>query len=154
MKKAKILEAFRFINGVKLNVVEDKETRSAIISNHLKMYKIVENHETEVRKVYDKFFDGKTEEMQSLYNLRNEFNAESTDERKREIVDEILRDYSDLIKIENEFNETYNKMLDEDVEISVVKLNQEAFIGACVDSGIDFSMSEIIKLDELFKEDE
>lgn len=154
MKKAKILEAFRFINGVKLNVVEDKETRGAIISNHLKMYKIVENHETEVRKVYDKFFDGKTEEIQSLYNLRNEFNAESTDERKREIVDEILRDYSDIIKIENEFNETYNKMLDEDVEISVVKLNQEVFIGACVDSGIDFSMSEIIKLDELFKEDE
>lgn len=154
MKKAKILEAFRFINGIKLNVVEDKETRSAIISNHLKMYKIVENHEAEVRKVYEKFFEGKTEEVQKLYNLRNEFNSDATDDRKKEIVEEIMKDYSDIIKLEGEFNETYNNMLDEDIDLSVVKLNQEPFISACVDSGIDFSMAEIIKLDDLFKDDE
>ena len=154
MKKAKIIEAFRFINGIKLNVVSDKETRSAIISNHLKMYKIVEQHEAEVKKVYEKFFDGKTEEIQVLYNLRNEFNSDATDERKKEIVESIMKDHADLLAVEKEFNETYSNMLNEEVEVNITKLNQESFINACADSNLDFSMTEIIALDELFKEEE
>ena len=53
MKRGTIIEAFKLINGIKMNVVSDKATRSAVISNHLMMYKIAQENDEEVKKIYD-----------------------------------------------------------------------------------------------------
>lgn len=153
MKRGIIIEAFRFVNGIKMNVVYDKETRSAIISNHLKMYRIVEQHEDEVKKLYDKLFEGKTEDVQALHVLRGEYNSGVSVERQGEIVEEISNNYSELIKLEHEFNDAFNKLNEEDIDIDIIKMNKESFINACADSGIEFSMIEMMKIGEIFIED-
>lgn len=154
MKKSIIVEAFRFVNGIKMNVVYDKETRAAIISNHLKMYKVVEQHEDEVKKLYEKLFDGKFEEVQSLHALRGEYNSNVSQERRGEIVEDISRNYSEIIKLENEFNEAFNGMMEEDIDICIIKMNKESFINACADSGIEFSMTEMMKIAEIFTDED
>lgn len=154
MKRSTVLEAFRFVNGIKMNVVSDKETRSALISNHLKMYKIVEKHEEEVKKIYEKLFEGKEEEMQRLYSLRAEYNNGASVERQGEIVEDISKNYTELIKLENEFNETFAKLADEEIDVVLVKMDEVEFVSAVVDSQIEFTMSEMAKLSELFKTSE
>lgn len=150
MKRRIVLDAFRFINGIKMNVVSDKETRAAIISNHLKMYKIAEEHETELRKMYDKLFEGKEEDMQKLHALRGEFHTAGTEERRGEIVKEISENYSEHIALENEFNEFFENRLNEELDIELVKFDKEVFINACADSGMEFTMIDIAKVEELF----
>lgn len=153
MKRKTILEAFRFINGIKMNVVSDKKTRSAIISNHLKMYKVVEKHDEEVKKVYEKLFEGKEDDVQKLYSLRTEYNNGATVERQGEIIEDISKNYSEIIKLENEFNEAFSKISEEEIDVQIVKMDQVEFISACVDSGIEFSMNEMARLSELFEEE-
>lgn len=150
MKRRTVLDAFRFINGIKMNVVSDKETRAAIISNHLKMYKVAEEHEVELKKMYDKLFEDKEEDMQKLHALRGEFHTTESEERRGEIVKEISENYSEHISLENEFNEFFEKRLNEELDVELVKFDKEAFINACADSGIEFTMIDIAKVEELF----
>ena len=155
MKRGKIIEAFRLINGIKMNVVTDKETRSAIISNHLQMYKMAENHENEVKEAYKKLFEGKEEEAQKVNELRQEFNTVgTTDERKIEIVKELTETYRPIIELEVEFNKVVEDMLNQDVDLNIVKLDKEAFVNACADSGIEFTMIEILRIEDIFKKEE
>lgn len=154
MKRSTVLEAFRFVNGIKMNVVSDKETRFALISNHLKMYKIVEKHDEEVKKIYEKLFEGKEDEMQRLYSLRAEYNNGASVERQSEIFEDISKNYTELIKLENEFNETFAKLADEEIDVVLVKMDEVEFVSAVVDSQIEFTMSEMAKLSELFKTSE
>ena len=155
MKRGKIIEAFRLINGIKMNVVTDKETRSAIIGNHLQMYKMAENHDNEVKEAYKKLFEGKEEDAQKVNELRQEFNTVgTTDERKIEIVKELTETYRPIIELEVEFNKVVEDMLNQDVDLNIVKLDKEAFVNACADSGIEFTMVNILRIEEIFKSEE
>ena len=156
MKRSTIIEAFKLINGIKMNVVSDKETRSAIISNHLQMYKVAQAHDEEVKKVYEKLFEGKNEDLQKVAELRQEFNTEgTTNERKLAIVKELNDNYRPIFELEAEFNKTFAERNEEDVDIKVVKFDREAFVNACADSGVEFTMVDIIRLEDIFKcEDE
>lgn len=156
MKRSTIIEAFKLINGIKMNVVTDKETRSAIISNHLMMYKVAQENDEEVKKVYEKLFEGKNEDLQKVAELRQEFNTEgTTNERKLAIVKELNDNYRPIFELEAEFNKTFAERNEEDVDIKVVKFDREAFVNACADSGVEFTMVDIIRLEDIFKcEDE
>lgn len=152
MKKGKIIEAFRLLNRIKMNVVADKETRSAIISNHLQMYKVAQAHDEEVEKVHEKLFEGKEEDLRKVAELRQSFRNATTDEERAMIVKELIDNYSHIFEIERELNEIFAKKADEDIEINLIRFDKEHFINACVDSGLEFSMSDIIKLEEIFKD--
>lgn len=155
MKRGQVIEAFRLINGIKMNVVSDKETRKAIISNHLQMYKVAEAHDNEVKEVYKKLFDGKEEDVAKVNELRQEFNtSETTIERKNEIVKDIIENYRHVIELETEFNTTIAARLDEEVDINLVKFNKDEFTNACADSNLEFTMLDILRIEDIFNEDE
>ena len=155
MKRSTIIEAFKLINGIKMNVVTDKETRSAIISNHLMMYKVAQENDEEVKKVYEKLFEGKNEDLQKVAELRQEFNTEgTTNERKLAIVKELNDNYKHIFELEAEFNKAFAERNEEDVDIKVVKFDRDAFVNACADSGVEFTMVDILRLEDIFKGEE
>ena len=152
MKKGKIIEAFRLLNRIKMNVVVDKETRAAIISNHLQMYKIAQAHDEEVKTVYEKMFEGKEADMKKVAELRIEYRMSTDVEKQAGIVKELSENYSHIFELERELNEIFAKKADEDIDINLIKFDKEHFINACIDSGLEVSMSDIIKLEEIFKD--
>lgn len=154
MKEGKIIEAFRLLNGIKMNVVTDKETRSAIISNHLQMYKVAQAHDEEVKKIYEKLFEGKEDDIQKVAELRNKFMNATTNEERGEIIKELNDNYAHIFKLEKELNDTFEKRAEEDIEISIVKFDKELFINACADSGVEFTMENILRLEDIFKGEE
>lgn len=154
MKRSTIIEAFKLINGIKMNVVTDKETRSAIISNHLMMYKVAQAHDEEVKKIYEKLFEGKEEDLKKVAELRQEFMNAKTSEERGAIIKELNDNYAHIFELEKEFNDTFANKAEEEVEINLVKFNKEMFINACADSGVEFTMTDIVRLDEIFKKEE
>lgn len=156
MKRGTIIDAFKLINGIKMNVVSNKDTRNAIIANHLAMYKIAQENDEEAKKVFEKLFEGKNEDLQKVAELRQEFNTEgATNERKLAIVKELNDNYKHIFELESEFNKTFAERNEEDVDIKVVKFDREAFVNACADSGVEFTMIDIVRLEDIFKcEDE
>lgn len=154
MKEGKIIEAFKLLNGIKMNVVSDKETRSAIISNHLQMYKVAQAHDEEVKKIYEKLFEGKEEDLKKVAELRQEFMNAKTSEERGAIIKELNDNYAHIFELEKEFNDAFAKKAEEEVEINLVKFNKEVFINACADSGVEFTMTDIVRLDEIFKKEE
>ena len=154
MKRGFIIEAFRLINGIKMNTVQDKATRSAIIGNHLQMYKVAEKHENEAKEVYKKLFEGKEEDARKVNELRQEYNSTGvSNERKVEIVKEISTAYTPILELEQELNAAINGMLAEEVEVKIIPFNKESFVNACADSNLEFTMIDIIRLNDLFEEE-
>lgn len=153
MKEGKIIETFKLLNGIKMNVVTDKKTRGAIISNHLKMYEVAQAHDEAVKKIYEKLFEGKEEDMKKVGELRENFMNAKTQDERASIIKELNDKYSHIFAIEREFNETFAKKAEEEIEINVVKFDKEKFINACADSGVEFTMSDIIRLEEIFEDD-
>lgn len=154
MKRGTIIEAFKLINGIKMNVVSDKATRSAVISNHLMMYKIAQENDEEVKKIYEKLFEGKEEDMKKVAELRQDFMNATTNEERGAIVNELNDNYKHIFELEAEFNKTFAERNEEEVAINLAKFDREAFVNACADSGVEFTMSTILRLEEIFKDED
>ena len=151
MKKRKIIGYFRFLSGINLSKVENKKVRSAIISNHLMMYRIVQQHDEDIKELQKKLFEGREEEISALNNLREEYKIAETEVRKKEIVDAIMNDYKDLIELEAEFTKAINEKIDEDANISLKKISQDEFVDVCFGAGIDITPADLVELEELLE---
>ena len=151
MKKRKIIGYFRFLSGINLSRVENKNVRSAVISNHLMMYRIVQQHDEDIKELQKKLFEGKEEEITALNNLREEYKTAEAEARKNEIVGTIMNDYKDLLQLESEFTAAINEKLDEDVNISLKKISQDEFVDVCFGAGIDITPADLIELEELLE---
>lgn len=60
MKRFQIINMFRILGRVKLNKIEDKNLRNALISNHLKMFRVAKEND------------------EYIVSLRNQFDADAT----------------------------------------------------------------------------
>lgn len=154
MKRSTIIEAFKLINGIKMNVVSNKDTRNAIIANHLAMYKIAQENDEEAKKVFEKLFEGKEEDVRKVAELRQRFMNATENAERADIVKELNDNYKQIFELESEFNKTFAERNEEDVDIKVVKFDREAFVNACADSGVEFTMIDIVRLDDIFKSEE
>lgn len=154
MKRGTIIEAFKLINGIKMNVVSNKDTRNAIIANHLAMYKIAQENDEEAKKVFEKLFEGKEEDVRKVAELRQKFMSATENAERADIVKELNDNYKQIFELESEFNKTFAERNEEDVDIKVVKFDREAFVNACADSGVEFTMVDIIRLEDIFKSEE
>lgn len=154
MKRGTIIEAFKLINGIKMNVVSNKDTRNAIIANHLAMYKIAQENDEEAKKVFEKLFEGKEEDVRKVAELRQRFMSATENAERADIVKELNDNYKQIFELESEFNKTFAERNEEDVDIKVVKFDREAFVNACADSGVEFTMVDIIRLEDIFKSEE
>lgn len=152
MKKSKIIAVFRFLSNIKVSKIKDKDVRAAIIANHLQMYKIAEEYETDIKEIQKKLFEGKDEDVKSLNELREKYNLEKDEDKKNEIVNIIKDNYGEILKLEKEVADAIETRLKEEKEINIKKVNKEAFIDALIDAEIDVTPSDLIELSDLFND--
>ena len=150
MKKGKLIGYFRFLSGINLSKIEDKGIRSSIISNHLMMYRIAQQHDEDIKELQKKLFEGKEEDIAALSKLREEY-KEVADDRKKEIINQIMTDYKSLLELETELNALFNEKLNEEVDVNLKKVSQEDFVEVCVGAGIDITPADLIELEDLFE---
>lgn len=55
MKRIDIINMFRTLGKIKLNKVEDKPLRNALISNHLKMFRIAKENDEYIASLREQF---------------------------------------------------------------------------------------------------
>lgn len=150
MKKSRIIDIYSFLSNIKLNKVTNKEVRSAIISNHLQMYRVKEQHDKDVQELQKKLFEGKEEDINAINSLRAKF-RQAEDKDKPAIVSKIL-EYKELLKLEEEFNIELSNLLNQEIELNVKQCLQEDFIDVCEQADVDITSEGLIVLTDLFKE--
>lgn len=150
MKKSKVIEIFRFLNSIKLNKVSNKEMRSAIISNHMQMHNIAKQYDEDIKELQKRLFEGKEESIESLNYLREEY-KKANDSRKKEIETTIIKDHSDILSLEIEFNNEIVNLLNSEVELNLKKVTQDIFIDSCVEADVDITSGDLIILTDLFE---
>lgn len=150
MKKNQVISIYRLMSNIKVSRIKNKEIRKAIIKNHLMLYKITKEHDDDINELHKRLFEGKEDEQKELAVLREKFSSETNEENKLEIINKIKTDFKDLILLEVEFSEEAQRLLNEDVDISLVKMDQDEFIDAAVDAEVDITNSDLIILQEMF----
>lgn len=152
MKKSKIIAVFRFLSNIKVSKIKDKDVRAAIIANHLQMYKIAEEYESDIKEIQKKLFEGKDEDVKSLNELKEKYNLEKDEDKKNEIVKVIKDNFGEILKLEKEVADAIETRLKEEKEINIKKVNKDAFIDALIDAEIDVTPSDLIELSDLFND--
>lgn len=151
MRKSRIVEIFKFLGSIKLNKITNKDVRNAIISNHLRMYKVAQEHDEEIKELQKRLFEGKEEQVFILNKLREEYKNTSNNEVKIRIIKKINNEFSEILSLEQEFNDIFNDTLKEEKEVTLKKVSQEDFIQACVEADVDITSSDLIILTDLFE---
>lgn len=152
MKKSKIIAVFRFLSNIKVSKIKDKDVRAAIISNHLQMYKIAEEYETDIKEIQKKLFEGKDEDVKALNDLREKYKHETDEEKKNDIIAIITDNYGEILALEKEMSDAIETRLKEEKEINIKKVSKDAFIDALIDAEIDVTPSDLIELSDLFND--
>lgn len=152
MKKSKIIAIFRFLSGIKVSKIKDKDVRSAIIGNHLQMYKIAEEYDSDIKETQKKLFEGKDEEIKSLNELREKYKIETDEEKKKDIIGIITDNYGEILALEKELSSVIEEKFNEEKELNLKKVKQDAFLDALVDADVDITPSDLIELSDLFEE--
>lgn len=152
MKKSKIIAIFRFLSGIKVSKIKDKDVRSAIIGNHLQMYKIAEEYDSDIKEIQKKLFEGKDEDVKALNDLREKYQNEKDEGKKNDIVGIITDNYKEILNLEKEVADAIGTRLKEEKEINIKKVNKDAFIDALVDAEVDVTPSDLIELSDLFND--
>lgn len=67
MKRIEIINMFRTLGKIKLNKVEDKPLRNALISNHLKMFRIAKENDEYIASLREQFDPEAVKEVNEAY---------------------------------------------------------------------------------------
>lgn len=152
MKKNEVISIYRFLGGVKLNKISDKDTRNAVIVLHLAMHKIVKGLDDDTEVLRKKFLEGHEEEVAGLTAERQAYQNEPDEDKKTEILRGISEKYGEILKVEQQLNDVYVEMLKADVELPSVKLSAEAFVEALAEQDVDITPTDLLHFTELFSE--
>ena len=67
MKRIEIINMFRTLGKIKLNKVEDKPLRNALISNHLKMFRIAKENDEYIASLREQFDPEAVQDVNEAY---------------------------------------------------------------------------------------
>lgn len=148
MKKVNVLNCKDFLSNLKLNKF-DKETRAAIIANSMIANKIAKDFNETVEGARTRYTEGLDSEIELLASLRNKYRSASVEE-KLEIESEILEKCVGALTAESELAEFANRMLNEEVTESFIKINKESFVDQCADADIEITAMLLDQISELF----
>lgn len=68
MKRIEIINMFRTLGKIKLNKVEDKAMRNALISNHLKMFRVARENDEYIASLQAQFEPTAVKELNEAYD--------------------------------------------------------------------------------------
>lgn len=148
MKIREILEVHNFIVPLKLNKLDEK-VRFALISNYPLIDKVVKDNEEYKKTLQEKMFEDHKEDAEKVQELRSKIVKDMTADQIAELNKEAEK-YAEYLKIEAEFVKHVILHLEEDVDITLTKVDKDAFVESLSKSEIDFTLEDLQKLNILF----
>lgn len=149
MKVKEIIDVHNFISNLKLNKL-DKDVRFKLIKIYPELVKNVKEYEDYRKNLQDKMFEDRQEEIDTIQELRNKLSTSRNIDEVLEINKE-FENHKDFFKLEKEFSQLIAEYLSKDIVIDFEKLNKDSFIDSLYTSEIDFTLSDLSRLDSIFE---
>lgn len=132
----------------------DKQVRNAILRTYANLLTKNKEIEEQLKAVDERIFKGEDlqKKLKEVAILREEYNTKKDNPvRLAEINKELKDNYQDYLELEGESYNAKNDLLLEEIKVSIVRLNQDAFIDGLVASNVKFTAADIAALDCLFE---
>ena len=147
MKQIELNNIFNFLGKIKVNKINDRETKIGLINIHMELYKKVQEFDEYIKELQKKYFEGKELELEA-YN-QQVAQMQTADPEKRDELEASLD--PEIKKLVIEFNSLINARLDQEIPIELEKVDKQKFIEALIDLDIEFTCDDLIVLKDLYK---
>ena len=147
MKQIELNNIFEFLRKIRINKINDRETKIGLINIHMELYKKVQEFDEYIKELQKKYFEGKELELEA-YN-QQVAQIQTADPEKRNELEAALD--PEIKKLVIEFNSLINARLDQEIPIELEKVDKQKFIEALIDLDIEFTCDDLIVLKDLYK---
>lgn len=147
MKQIELNNIFEFLRKIRINKINDRETKIGLINIHMELYKKVQEFDEYIKELQKKYFEGKESELE-VYN-QQVAQIQTADPEKRDELEAALD--PEIKKLVIEFNSLINARLDQEIPIELEKVDKQKFIEALIDLDIEFTCDDLIVLKDLYK---
>ena len=147
MKQIELNNIFEFLRKIRINKINDRETKIGLINIHMELYKKVQEFDEYIKELQKKYFEGKESELEA-YN-QQVAQMQTADPEKRDELEAALD--PEIKKLVIEFNSLINARLDQEIPIELEKVDKQKFIEALIDLDIEFTCDDLIVLKDLYK---
>lgn len=147
MKQIELNNIFEFLRKIRINKINDRETKIGLINIHMELYKKVQEFDEYIKELQKKYFEGKESELEA-YNQQVS-QMQTADPEKRDELEAALD--PEIKKLVIEFNSLINARLDQEIPIELEKVDKQKFIEALIDLDIEFTCDDLIVLKDLYK---
>lgn len=147
MKQIELNNIFEFLRKIRINKINDRETKIGLINIHMELYKKVQEFDEYIKELQKKYFEGKESELEA-YN-QQVAQMQTADPEKRDELEASLD--PEIKKLVIEFNSLINARLDQEIPIELEKVDKQKFIEALIDLDIEFTCDDLIVLKDLYK---
>lgn len=147
MKQIELNNIFEFLRKIRINKINDRETKIGLINIHMELYKKVQEFDEYIKELQKKYFEGKESELEA-YN-QQVAQMQTADPEKRNELEAALD--PEIKKLVIEFNSLINARLDQEIPIELEKVDKQKFIEALIDLDIEFTCDDLIVLKDLYK---
>lgn len=147
MKQIELNNIFEFLRKIRINKINDRETKIGLINIHMELYKKVQEFDEYIKELQKKYFEGKELELEA-YN-QQVAQMQTADPEKRDELEAALD--PEIKKLVIEFNSLINARLDQEIPIELEKVDKQKFIEALIDLDIEFTCDDLIVLKDLYK---
>ena len=147
MKQIELNNIFEFLRKIRINKINDRETKIGLINIHMELYKKVQEFDEYIKELQKKYFEGRESELDT-YNQKVTQMQEAEPEKRAELESELDPKMKELVM---EFNGLINERLNQDIEVNINKIDKDKFIEALIDLDIEFTCDDLIVLKDLYK---
>lgn len=147
MKQIELNNIFEFLRKIRINKINDRETKIGLINIHMELYKKVQEFDEYIKELQKKYFEGKESELEA-YN-QQVAQMQTADPEKRDELEASLD--PEIKKLVIEFNSLINARLNQEIPIELEKVDKQKFIEALIDLDIEFTCDDLIVLKDLYK---
>lgn len=124
MKKSEIRPFLDAAKEIKVHKIEDKDLRNIFIEDHFTLLDAGKKVDEKVENMKKVFIESYKDEEQAVQDMQAKINEATTREEQIELSKELREKHKDYLDAIKEFNDSVNKLYDEDVE-GLKKLERE-----------------------------
>ena len=147
MKQIDVNNISNFLGKIRINKINDRETKIGLVNIHMELYKKVQEYSEYIKELQKKYFEGRESELDT-YNQKITQMQEAEPEKRAELESELDPKMKELVM---EFNSLINERLNQDIEVNINKIDKDKFIEALIDLDIEFTCDDLIVLKDLYK---
>ena len=147
MKQIELNNIFNFLGKIKVNKINDRETKIGLVNIHMELYKKVQEYSEYIKELQKKYFEGKESEL-DIYNQQVTQMQEAEPEKRAELESALDPKMKELVM---EFNSLINTRLNQEFPVELEKIDKQKFVEALIDLDIEFTCDDLIVLKDLYK---